>query len=379
MTKIQRSNVALTTWLGDDYSKVLLDQIAVMARKEEVFFSCVDYMGELPMSKDDCIDEEWRQKAAEWMFRVVDYYDLDRDIVNIGMAYLDQVFIASSLHHRWNKKQCGLVPIASLKLAIKLLEPRTMNMNDMLKLASTLGSFSSRAVVEMELEILWKLSWNILPPTAFCFAHHMISLFPREVPKSPTRYILQELTKYMTELAVCKCLAGFWLRCLQRYTVVLLTSFCQVCISLSCSKYLRKVLLLVWSPWKGMHLRHIDIVLSGRLCFYVLTAIVSLDDDCNLTDDAKAIFLERIFVSFGLRHDDKEIVILKRELKALLCHNTDLKGKMYSHYPMLHYLMTLNRSDLNFSISRFSLQEFVALIRASNKPEDSPKNAVVSF
>jgi hypothetical protein len=87
MTKIQRSNVALTTWVGDDYSKVLLDQIAVMARKEEVFFSCVDYMGELPMSKDDCIDEEWRQKAAEWMFRVVDYYDLDRDIVSYSWAF----------------------------------------------------------------------------------------------------------------------------------------------------------------------------------------------------------------------------------------------------------------------------------------------------
>jgi hypothetical protein len=121
------------------------------------------------------------------------------------MAYLDQFFIASSLHHKWNKKQCGLIPIATLKLAIKLLEPRTMNMKDMLKLATRMsGSFSSRAVVEMELEILWKLSWNMLPPTAFCFAHHMISLLPREVPKSPTRYILQELTKYMIELAVCK-------------------------------------------------------------------------------------------------------------------------------------------------------------------------------
>lgn len=122
------------------------------------------------------------------------------------MAYLDQLFTTSSLHHQWEKKQCGIVPIASLKLAIKLLEPRTMNMDDMIKLGMRLGvSISSHAVVDMELEILWKLKWNIFPPTAFCFAHHMISLFPREVPKSPTRYIMQELTKYMTELAVCKC------------------------------------------------------------------------------------------------------------------------------------------------------------------------------
>jgi len=79
-----------------------------------------------------------------------------------------------------------------------------MNMDDMLKLGAKMGeSFSRSAVVEMEHEILWQLSWNLFPPTAFCFAHHMISFFPQDVPKSPTRYILQELTKYMTELAVC--------------------------------------------------------------------------------------------------------------------------------------------------------------------------------
>jgi hypothetical protein len=55
----------------------------------------------------------------------------------------------------------------------------------------------------------------------------------------------------------------------------------------------------------------------------------SLDDDCKLSSDAKAIFLERILGSFGLRQGDIEIRILKRELKALLCHNTDLEGKMY--------------------------------------------------
>ena len=95
--------------------------------------------------------------------------------------------------------------MASLKLAIKLFEVRTMNMDDMLKLGMRMGGcFPPLSVVEMEHEMLWKLSWNIFPPTAFCFAHHMICMFPQEVPESPTRYIVQELAKYMTELAVCK-------------------------------------------------------------------------------------------------------------------------------------------------------------------------------
>ena len=66
------------------------------------------------------------------------------------------------------------------------------------------GSFSALSLVEMEHEMLWKLRWDVFPPTAFCFAHHMISMFPQEIPKSPTRYIIQELSKYMTELAVCE-------------------------------------------------------------------------------------------------------------------------------------------------------------------------------
>ncbi len=82
MTKVHISNLALTTWAGDDYSTFLLDQIAVMVEKEKVFFSCVDYIGDMPMPMDNSIDVEWRQEAAEWMFRVVDFYDLDRDIVS---------------------------------------------------------------------------------------------------------------------------------------------------------------------------------------------------------------------------------------------------------------------------------------------------------
>ncbi len=55
----------------------------------------------------------------------------------------------------------------------------------------------------------------------------------------------------------------------------------------------------------------------------------SLDEDCKISSGAKATFLERIIGSFGLRQDDTEIQILKRELKGLLCHNTDLEGKTY--------------------------------------------------
>ncbi len=146
---------------------------------------------------------------------------------SVAMTYLDRMFSVTSLHHQWSKLQCRLVTIACLKLAIKLYEPRTLNMEDMIKLGISENiSFSSRAIIEMEYDILWKFAWNMHPPTAVCFAHYLICMLPDEVTQSTrckssnstifsiswsvsnVRFsiqsdLIQELTKYMTELSIC--------------------------------------------------------------------------------------------------------------------------------------------------------------------------------
>ena len=122
------------------------------------------------------------------------------------MVYLHEVFAASFVHNEWNKEQCFIVPMASLKLAIKLFEPRTMNKDAMLEQGIRMGcSFLSNDVVEMEHQIMMHLSWDMFPPTAFCFVYHMMCLFPYEVRMSPAGYITQGLAQYITELSVCKC------------------------------------------------------------------------------------------------------------------------------------------------------------------------------
>jgi hypothetical protein len=125
---------------------------------------------------------------------------------SVAMAYLDEVLSVSSLHHVWSKKQCCLVVMASLKLAIKLLEPRKMSMDAMLVLGKKMGfSCSSIDVADMEHAMMMHLSWDVFPPTPFCFVYHLIRLFPREVRKTPTGYIFRELARYITELSPCKC------------------------------------------------------------------------------------------------------------------------------------------------------------------------------
>lgn len=61
----------------DEYSQPFADQVAVMLKKADDFYRRLDYLGELPTSKEDSIDDVWRQKVAEWMFKVIDYYVSD--------------------------------------------------------------------------------------------------------------------------------------------------------------------------------------------------------------------------------------------------------------------------------------------------------------
>lgn len=68
----------------------------------------------------------------------------------------------------------------------------------------------------------------------------------------------------------------------------------------------------------------------------------SLDDGCLISPKARAVFLERIHQSLGIRHDDKVIKVLTKELKDLICHNTDLNGKkMYSSCSLLSIITTI--------------------------------------
>ena len=155
--------VATASSNGNSYSPLLVEQICTMLEKETSRYCCKDYL-KVPdglVTARTPIDERWRQKSAEWMFKVIDYYDLERDIVNVGMTYVDKMFTDTAYHHMWSQHECRLVVMASLKLAIKLNESRTLNMEDMLKLALSLGNgsnYSANAVIEMEYDILWKVS-----------------------------------------------------------------------------------------------------------------------------------------------------------------------------------------------------------------------------
>ena len=147
-------------------------------------------------------------------------------------------------------------------------------MNDMIKLGLN-RSISPEQVVQMEHDILFTLEWDVLPSTAMEFAYYMICMLPPEVPKS-TKYVIQELSKYLSELAIC--------------------------------------------VYKFVGFRP-----SVKALAIVCVAIDSLDAGSAISTDAQCTFAIRIYDAFELwAHDDEKIAMLKEELNHLIHHNTNL-------------------------------------------------------
>ena len=105
MSKVIMSASTSNTWVGGEYSQLLIDQIEAMVEKEDAFYSCADYMKELPASNEigqALIDEGWRQKAAEWMFKVIDHY-VSECVVLARISYTCLTSCFLSLSRIWTE------------------------------------------------------------------------------------------------------------------------------------------------------------------------------------------------------------------------------------------------------------------------------------
>ena len=61
--------MSVSTWIGEEYSPQLMEKLNVMLKRDD--FNCHDYLNTASSSQQfDTIDEIWRQKTAEWMFKV---------------------------------------------------------------------------------------------------------------------------------------------------------------------------------------------------------------------------------------------------------------------------------------------------------------------
>jgi len=184
----------------------ILDRLQVMRQTEVKHYRCEDYLeltrnlrketNEVEDSTVD-LDEFCREQICEWTYRVVDYFEINREIVAISLSYLDRFLSYYSCDRRTFK----LAATSSLFLAVKLHEPRKTDLMGILSDLSR-GEFSMDDVVRMEREFLDALTWKLNPPTPAVFVGHFLHLLSVPADSEVARSI-SALSAFFTELAVC--------------------------------------------------------------------------------------------------------------------------------------------------------------------------------
>ena len=141
--------------------------------------------------------QHWRSKICMWMYTVVDHFQFSREIVAIALSIFDRYLFNCYFNNTMppidghstctttlnmpqtsvmTAKNCQLVSVASLHIALKMKEPSGFYyLPTLLKLSRNF--FTYEDVTTMELSILESLEWKLCHPTSQDFLDHFMALF----------------------------------------------------------------------------------------------------------------------------------------------------------------------------------------------------------
>jgi hypothetical protein len=175
--------------------------------------------GTATSQKGNGINDEWRLKIAEWIYEVVDFFSLDREVVAIALNYIDRFMVfdqKSETSTPVGKREYQLLTLTSLYLAIKLhgdpSDAAKAGTRIPLRVFVDLSQnrFTGADIEQMELNILESLRWRVNPPMSITFVKCFLQFLPgwqtRDgLPHSSHRMkcAIYERARYLTEISVC--------------------------------------------------------------------------------------------------------------------------------------------------------------------------------
>ena len=180
------------------------DTIAVMRCKEVEIYEKRDYLCDIvhndKISEENLVNEICREKMTIWFYQVIDTFKLNRIIANIAMSYLDKYLgTKEGSSTLYDRMEYQLVAMCCLELAVKIHEPRQLNLQLLSKLSR--GAYSQLELKQKEKEILSVLRWRMCPPTASCFAGYYLHLLPQDLP-STVKEQIRHLTMFQIENSI---------------------------------------------------------------------------------------------------------------------------------------------------------------------------------
>jgi Cyclin, N-terminal domain len=178
------------------YSNIV-ETVQVMLRQE-----CNYSVSDLRMQTDDSnfsiVTSSGRDKMVDWCCRVIQYCNLETEIVSIAMNYTDRMCIA---HPQILSNPCKyqLVAMTALYIAAKIHAPEALDP----KLVSNLsrGTYTAEEIEAQERILLSTLEWKVNPPTPHSFVRQFFELVQPALPihesETALRFSLKQIDSYM--------------------------------------------------------------------------------------------------------------------------------------------------------------------------------------
>jgi hypothetical protein len=142
-----------------------------------------------------------RKNICRWMYKIVDIYSFERNVVPIGMSYLDR-YALKFPSDCGLRERCQLVALTSLYIAVKLHDAkRNGTIAFFAKLSQ--GCFTIYDIQKVEERILHGLDWLMNPPTPQSFLFVFVNLTSFIIPQFDRSLIkhIYEVANYVSELS----------------------------------------------------------------------------------------------------------------------------------------------------------------------------------
>eukprot|EP00934_Nitzschia_sp_Nitz4_P003977 Nitzschia sp. Nitz4//scaffold186_size43309//37472//38560//NITZ4_007325-RA/size43309-processed-gene-0.10-mRNA-1//-1//CDS//3329539782//3967//frame0 len=138
----------------------LSDTLQVMLRLEAQYH----------VATRDPTAETWKPVVVQWMYSVVEVFDLVPRIVPTAMNFLDRSM------YKMPSEEFHLLGLACLSLAIKVHDTKMFPMDQLMRIGQ--ANVSVDQLIEMERRLLKVLAWKLHPTTPQCFLHQFVTLVP---------------------------------------------------------------------------------------------------------------------------------------------------------------------------------------------------------
>jgi len=184
-------------------------------------FNCFS-LNNNPNNRHNQVNEIWRQKICEWLFKVVDHFDFDREVVLIAINYIDRVISieVEKTRGKIDRKQFQLLSITCFYIAMKL-HGETSNIDaDRCKLTMKIfvdfsrGLLTDARLEAKELEVLEALEWHVNPPSPCQIIACLLHFLPKRMMLSQIECLkvkvkIFETSRYLLEMGMCVSTIAF--------------------------------------------------------------------------------------------------------------------------------------------------------------------------